>query len=33
MKEVLLAILIGICLIDLVLIYACIRINKDNRED
>lgn len=32
MKEVLLAIFIGICLIDLVLIYACIKINKDKEE-
>lgn len=33
MKEVLLAIFIGICLIDLVLIYACIRVDKQDKED
>lgn len=32
MKEVLLAIFIGILLIDLVLIYACIKVNKDKEE-
>lgn len=33
MKDVFIAILIGIILIDLVFIYACLKIDKDNKED
>lgn len=33
MKDIIIAILIGIVLIDLVFIYACLKINKDDKEE